>query len=329
MDRYPAQLCCFGMKNILIVQYSQTGQLAEVTRQFCAPLEQAEGITVHHLTLQAAEEYPFPWPLLRFLDTFPETVHQDPPALRPWQLPDGVEFDLVILAYQVWFLSPSQPITAFLQSPEAQALLHGKPVITLIACRNMWLMAQEQVKALLAQAGARLLDNVALVDEGNSLLTFITTPRWMLTGNKGRADGWLPVAGLRPETISRARRFGHALIPALQQDLEKGAGPLLHGLQAARVDMRLIPSERIGRRSFVIWGKLLRACGKPGTPLRRAVLLLYLVFLLSLIITVVPLSMLIRSLLRPLLKNKLQQQQAYFELPSGSGSERLAEFDHD
>ncbi|MBW6477320.1 MAG: hypothetical protein K0A95_09630 [Chromatiales bacterium] len=78
------------MKNILIVQYAQTGQLAEVTRQFCAPLAQAEGITVHHLALQAAEEFPCPWPLLRFLDTFLETdlrlsphSWSRPPSRRP------------------------------------------------------------------------------------------------------------------------------------------------------------------------------------------------------------------------------------------------------
>ncbi len=317
------------MKNVLVIHYSQTGQLSEVVHKLCAPLEAAEGIALHQLALRPQQDYPFPWPLLDFVDTFPETVYHEPRPLQPWQLPEGVEFDLVILAYQVWFLSPAQPITAFLQSSQGKALLKDKPVVTVIACRNMWLMAQEQVKQLLTQAGARLLDNVALVDQGSSLLTFITTPRWMLTGNKGRPGGWLPVAGLSEQTIGRASRFGQALVAALDRDEERGPGPLLHGLEAAVVDIRLIPSERIGRRSFMIWGKLLRRLGPPGTAARRIALRAYIVFLLTLIITVVPMSMLLRTLLRPLLRRKLMAQKAYFEQPSGSGTQRMATFTHD
>lgn len=317
------------MKKILVISYSQTGQLHQVVDSICRPLYEADAVSVRHEILRPLQDYPFPWPLLRFIDTFPETVHLDPPALQPLQIAREEDFDLVILAYQVWFLSPSQPITAFLQSEQGRNLLHGKPVITVIACRNMWLMAQEQVKALLTTAGARLIDNVALVDEGNSLLTFITTPRWMLTGNKGSAQGRLPVAGISPQTIQRASRFGHALVEALNEDRERGDGPLLHGLEAVRVDTRLIPSERIGRRSFYIWGKLLRRLGPQGAPLRRAALYGYMVFLLSLIITVVPISMLLRTLLRPVMRRKLQSQQEYFALPSGSGNERMAQFSHD
>ena len=317
------------MKKILIVSYSQTGQLDAVVRSICDPLEQAEGIQLRHEILRPRQPYPFPWPFIRFFDTFPETVYLDPPPLEPLQVSPEEDFDLIILAYQVWFLSPSQPITAFLQSAEGKALLRNKPVVTVIGCRNMWLMAQERVKGMLQQADARLLDNVALVDEGNSLLTFITTPRWLLTGNKGHPDGILPVAGIPPRAIEDASRFGRALVDALQQDLERCNGPLLHGLEAVKVNLGLIPSERIGLRSFMIWGRLLRKLGKPGTALRRAVLYLYVVFLCTLILTVVPVSMLLRTLLRPLLRNKLLRQQAAFAQPSGSGRERMEQYRHD
>ncbi len=48
----------------------------------------------------------------------------------------------------------------------------------------MWIMAQEKVKVLLKELEATLIDNVVLIDKGSSLETFITTPRWMLTGKK-------------------------------------------------------------------------------------------------------------------------------------------------
>jgi hypothetical protein len=289
----------------------------------------ASAVNLHYERLEPQHPYPFPWSFFRFLDVFPESVYMDPPSLKPLSLKGDEPFDLVIVAYQVWFLSPSLPITGFLQSETGKKLLSGKPVVTVIACRNMWLMAQEKVKALLQQAGARLLDNVALVDQGSSLLTFITTPRWLLTGNKGSQDGLLPPAGIPDEAIRRAARFGHALLDALSQDREKGDAPLLEGLGAVEVDVRLIPSEKVGTRSFMIWGKLLRKVGVPGSAARKPVLFIYVVFLISLIISVVPLTMVLRTLLRPLMKKRLQAQKDYFELPSGSATTRMACYPHE
>lgn len=317
------------MKKILVVYYSQTEQLTDVTRSICAPLEHDEQLEVHYERLQPCQAYPFPWSFFRFLDVFPESVYLEPPALKPLALKGDEEFDLVILAYQVWFLSPSLPITAFLKSEQGKRLLHGKPVITVIACRNMWLMAQEKVKMLLQQAGARLLDNVALVDKGSSLLTFITTPRWMLTGNKGSENGVLPPAGIPPQEIEGATRFGHALVEALAENREQGTVPLLQGLKAVEVDERLIPSEKIGHRSFMLWGKLLRKVGAPGSAARKPVLFIYVIFLVTMIITVVPVTMLLRTLLRPLMKGRLQQQKRYYEWPSGSATSRMSSFSHD
>lgn len=317
------------MKKVLAVYYSQTGQLTDVIKSICAPLEACDDVEVHYECLRPQSPYPFPWGFFTFLDVFPESVYLDPPALQPLSAAAEQEYDLVVIGYQVWFLSPALPITAFMQSEQGKRLLKGKPVITVIACRNMWLMAQEKMKQLIADAGGRLLDNVALVDRGSSLLTFITTPRWLLSGNKGRADGLLPVAGVNEEDIRDSSRFGRALIKALAADEERGNGPLLHGLRAVEVDTRLIPSEKIGTRSFTIWGKLLRLVGGPGSMARKPVLVIYLTFLITLIISVVPLSMLIRTMLRPLMRARLTRQKEYFELPSGSDGTRLAEFLHD
>jgi hypothetical protein len=314
------------MKKVLVIHYSQSDQLTRVVKGVCAPLEASGDHEVIYEALVPEKSWPWPWPFFRFLDAFPETVYLDPPRNRPLAIGDADDYDLIVLAYQVWFLSPSQPVTAFLQSEQGKSLLQGKPVITVIACRNMWLMAQEQMKELLQQAGARLLDNVALVDQGSSIATFITTPRWVLTGNKGKADGLLPPAGIRDEQIRRAGRFGRALDQALSENRERGSDPLLTGLQAVDVDVRLIPSEKVGRRSFMLWGKLLRAIGGPGSRRRRPVLLVYVCFLVILILTVVPITMVIRTLMAPLMRERLERQKKEFELPSGSGSERMADF---
>ncbi len=314
------------MKKILVVEYSQTGQLSAVLDALLAPLLDAGAdILVCRETLQPIPAYPYPWPFWQFLDTFPETVVGEPVPLAPLTVDADGDFDLIILGYPVWFLSPPPALTSFLGSDAGRKLVRGKPVITVTACRNMWLMAQEVVKQQLAEAGARHCDHIALVDQGSAFATFITTPRWLMTGRKNSFWG-LPAAGVPASEILGSRRFGLALREALRSGAEKQGGPMLHGLQASVVDTRLIASEKVGRRSFCIWARLLRALGRPGAPLRRALLVFYLVFLVTLILTVVPITMLLKAVLRPLFQEKLAALKIYFEQPSGSDGSRLPLF---
>src|SRR5262249_15195622 len=158
----------------------------------------------------------------------------DPPPIAPPTVEAEESYDLIIIAYQVWFLSPSPPITAFLNSEAAKRLLAGKPVVTVIACRNMWIMAQEKMKILLAKLGAHLIDNVVLTDRGG-LATFITTPYWLLTGSKKGVCG-LPEPGIARRDIEGCERFGRALARGLARDDERHGKAMLAGLRAAEVD---------------------------------------------------------------------------------------------
>lgn len=163
-------------KRVLLVDYSQTGQLRDLATHLMAPLRADPAIEVMVLRLVPRQAYPYPWPFWRFLDAFPESAHLVAPELEPLALTGDEVFDLVILPWQVWYLAPSLPITAFLCDPVAQRVLRGKPVVSVIACRNMWLLAFDKFTMLLADSGARLIDNVVYTDPGPALATFITTP---------------------------------------------------------------------------------------------------------------------------------------------------------
>lgn len=306
-------------KKILVVHYaSPSGQLTEVVKHLAAPLDESADVQVRHIVLRCRAPYPFPWPILRFFDTFPEAIYLDPPALEPLELDPGERFDLVILAYQVWFLSPSLPTTAFLKDPAVKALIKDTPVVTVIACRDMWLMAQERTKELLAAAGARLIGNVVLVDEAGSVGSFLATPLWMLTGNRGpMLGGLIPRAGVKPEQIAASRRFGERIVAALREGHPLNVD-LLRGLGAVKVNTHLIATEKAARRSFLAWGKLLRALGKQGSLQRQPVVMIYIVFLIALLITVLPISALLKTLAAPLMRKRIAAQQAYFSQPSGN-----------
>lgn len=311
------------MKRVLVIWFSQSGQLRDIVESIARPLRDAPDIELTFAQIRPVKPYPFPWSFWRFFDTFPECIYADPDPVEPLDLPDS-GFDLVILAYQVWFISPSLPTTAFMQSEQAKKLLKDTPVITVIGCRNMWLMAQERMKEQLAAVGARLIDNVVLAERTHGAISVITTPWWLLSGNRGPyLNGLLPRAGVWESDIKAASRFGKAIATQLSHRSRDDQSPMLTGLGAVIVHPGLISSEMIVRRSFRLWGALLRACGKPGSFLRRVVLGLYVLFLIVMLLTIVPVVFVLKTLLSPLTRARIAQQRNYFAAPSGESMENM------
>ena len=71
---------------------------------------------------------------------------------------------------------------------------------------------------------------------------------------------------------------------------------------------------------------MIRKLGKPGSLKRKPVVMLYLIFLLLIIVTVVPINMIIQSILRIINEKSVKKQKEFYELPSGSNDERVKEF---
>lgn len=303
-------------KRILVLHYSQTGQLDRVLESVVAPLRDDPNVALDFLELRPAKAFPFPWPVVRFINAFPESAHEKGCELDldTSHLKDS--YDLVVLGYQVWYLAPSIPMSAFLQSELAERLLADTPVVTVIACRNMWLQAQEKVKAHLDRLSARLVGNVALVDESGSWASFVATPLWVLTGRRGPFWFGIPRAGVSDEDIARADRFGVALRERLHSERPIDE-TIWQGLHAVYVNDKLIASEKIAARSFFLWGKLFLACGGPHSLLRIPLAIFYMVFLVVMLITVVPTTALLKHAFMPLLRNRVARQKTYYAWPSG------------
>ncbi len=302
------------MKNVLVVYYSQSGQLKRVLDNIVLPLDQCLDVQCDYREIKPVNPYPYPWAFYTFFNVFPESVYLDGCEVEPIKAKE--EYDLIVLGYTSWFLSPSIPVTGFLKSEQAKHLFKDTPVVTVIACRDMWLIAQEKMKSLLNDLGARLLDNVALTDQGKSLYTFVTTPRWMLTGKKN-GFWFFPKAGVAEQDIDASSRFGKRLCSALSKDEEQSDAPMLRNLGAVNVNGKLIASERIAHRSFLIWSTLIKKAGGPNSRGRNIVITIYAIFLLTLVLTVVPLNMLIRKILLPFRKKAIDEAVAYYEQPSG------------
>jgi hypothetical protein len=188
----------------------------------------------------------------------------------------------------------------------------------------MWLMAQEKMKAQLRELGARLIDNIVLTDPAHSAATFISTPLWVLTGKRGPfLGGLIPAAGVAADEVAAAARFGATIAALLPHRAAGDDSPMLNGLAAVRINERMIASETIASRSFRLWGGLLRALGDQRSPVRRLLLGVYVAFLITMILTVIPISAVLKRLLAPFMRARVERQRAYFAAPSGESNHLL------
>ena len=302
------------MKKVLVLYYSQSGQLKRVIDSFVSNLPD-EKIQVDLRAIEPKVRYPYPWSYYEFADEFPEAVHMDGTEVEEIQNLED-DYDLIILGYTIWFLAPSTPIVGFMKSAQAKKIFKDKPVITLIACRDMWVMAQEKMKTLLEDVDAKLIDNVALTDQGKGIYSFITTPRWLLTGKKNEFFVF-PPAGILERDIDMAARFGTRLNEALKQNKEKELKPLLSNLNAVNINGKFIATEIIATRSSKIWGKIIKAFGPKKSFGRKIGTTIYSVFLVILVFTLIPLNLLVRKFLNIFQKDQLTALEKKYELPSG------------
>ena len=242
------------MKKILALYYSQTGQIKQILDALLLPLAKLPGIAITCQEIRPRQAFPFPWTRNTFLDVFPESVLEMPVDLCPL---DGVgeKPDLLVLAFQPWYLSPSLPVTAFLQTTMAAELIAGTKVLTVIGSRNMWVQSLACVKARIESLGGNLAGNIALVDRAPNLVSVVTIARWMFSGKKDRLWGIFPSPGVAEADIEGTSRWGELLAKALLQnrlnDLEKD----LSSLGAAEINEPLAKMEKRGKKIFLLWAK--------------------------------------------------------------------------
>ena len=277
------------MKKVLVIYYTQTGQLKDIVDSVTASLK--DECQLYFEELKPVPSYPFPWNGMPFFQVFPESVKEISCEMESLKIDPEENFDLVILAYQVWYLSPSIPVSTFLQSEDAKKLLKGKPVITVLGVRNMWIMAQERVKSMIAGAGGRLVGNIVLADPASNLTSVITIVRWMMKGEKSPFR-WMgvsfPPAGVPESEIKRAVTFGDSISKSLSAGNFDYLQKDLVAKGAVKVDPVLFNIEKRGKMMFGIWAKMILKKGAYNNPVREGRLKGFRYYLFTVIYLVSP-----------------------------------------
>ena len=167
------------------------------------------------------------------------------------------KYDLVILAYQVWYLTPSIPINSFLKSDFGQQIIKNTPVVTVIGARNMWIMAQEKMKNSLVAANAKLVGNIALVDRHINHISVITIVHWMFTGKQTNYLGFFPKPGVADEEILNSSKFGEIILKHLKTNQFDSLQKELVAKDAVEIRSFLIEMDKKANKMFAKWANFI------------------------------------------------------------------------
>ena len=298
------------MKQVLVIYYTQSGQLREIAKQVAKPFVNAADISINFYQIQPKKPYPFPWDNEAFFGVFPESFLQIPTDLEP--VPEAItaiKYDLVLLFYQVWYLTPSIPINSFLKSPEARTILNNTPVVTVSGSRNMWFMAQQKIKALLRTNDAQLKGNIALVDRVGNLISVITIVEWMFSGIKKKYLGIFPLPGVSEKDINESSKFGGVILSCLNENKLDELQEKLIAIDAVKASSYLITVDTTANKIFTKWSNFL--IKKKGS--RTMWLKVFKVYLLSAIWLISPIVYILHVFTYPLTINKRKKETKYHQ----------------
>jgi hypothetical protein len=293
-------------KKVLAVFYTQSGQLADIIDHFTQPLVDA-GASVEKVRVYPGIPYPFPWSGKSFFAVMPDCVNQVPGPLQPFSLKEE-SYDLIILGYQAWFLSPSIPASSLMNHPQFKAVARNSPVITITGARNMWISAMEKIKPALRNTGAKLVGNIALVDRHHNFVSFVTLFHWMFNGKKDRYLNIFPKPGVSDEDISNTKVFGEAVIPHLQNSNWQGLQEELADLGAVVIKYPLMFIESKARKIFKVWAGIISKRKK-----RTGWLVAFKYYLLIALFIAAPIILTVDAVFfKPFLSGRIKRQKQYY-----------------
>ncbi|MFH0865724.1 MAG: hypothetical protein V1904_05990 [Bacteroidota bacterium] len=245
------------MKKILVINYSQSGQLDEIIDNFLLPFEAA---LIDRIKIFPKKPYPFPWTSKEFFNTMPESVLEEKNELVPINF-QSTDYDLVIVGYQPWYLSPSIPTTSLFHNEKFLLLLKDKPVVTIIGARNMWLNSQERIKEFIHNAGGSLVGNIPLIDKTNNTISAITILDWMLSGKKKRYLKIFPLPGISEKDIKSANVFGEIVFRAFSEKSYIGLQKKILDTGLIRIGTDVLFIELRGKKIFLKFASLIKRKG--------------------------------------------------------------------
>ena len=295
------------MKKILAIYYSQSGQLDEIMKNFISEIKDCD---IDLIRFRPKNDFPFPWSSDVFFDAMPDCVNEIPVELEKINYKYS-KYDLILLGYQPWYLSPSIPVSSLLVDMDFRLHASDSPVITIIGSRNMWINSQKNVSDKLAEINSKIIGNIPLIDRNQNQISAITILHWMTTGLKTKKNRFLPKPGISEEDIRNASEFGNILSYHLSNGSYTGMQENFCKTGKFELSTEVWFIEKLAKRIFKIWAKIINSAGKKHNSrlFRIRVFKYYLFFALFFIAPIV--LLIYKILIVPFIYRRIQRKKEY------------------
>ncbi len=174
----------------------------------------------------------------------------------------------------------------------------------------MWLSAYQTLRRLIRGVGAKHVGNVVAVDDSPMWASFIMTPRWLLSGRRDRLWGIFPPPGVSDARIESLSEIGKKIVN--KRNLfgeEKNITQVIQPIckSETMVETKLIIPEWLGIRLFRFWARAIDRARHFGPVTKGLCYTFFVTSLISSILFLLPVCLLIRVLLTPILEPKLEK----------------------
>ncbi|MCP4265025.1 MAG: hypothetical protein GY777_05525 [Candidatus Brocadiaceae bacterium] len=268
--------------NILALYYSQTGKTKNIIDLYLEPLKDNPHINIDMVEIEPETAYPFPWPMKYFFSIVPETVYENQIPLKTLRIDENKKYDLIVLGCQVWFLSPSLPISSMLQHSNNK-IFQKTPVALIITCRKMWYRTFLDVKKRLEKLGSSVYEKVVVTVEGSQMGTLHGTRNNLL---KKSSETWK----FKQEDLERARSKGVKLAERLNSFKNNDTSSLFETLETKQeIPPETDKLEKVAKAFFLFSGKYIQKFSKPFGVRRTIFTVFFTVIFMLLIVGGIPL----------------------------------------
>jgi hypothetical protein len=246
------------MKKILVIHYSQSGQLTQILDAVTTKI--SSECSIEKVQITPVDDFKFPWKPSVFFSEMADTVALNGSPLKEFELKE-TNYDLIILGYQPWFLSPSRPIAGLFENEKFTNIIQNTPIVTVIGARNMWLNSQKDILSYANKFGAKIVGNIPLIDKNPNLISVLTISYWMFTGRKDKKWGIFPKPGVSDSDISDAVKYG----PIIEQYLLVPNFPNLQDqlieVGKFKINWDILFIEERAKKIFYVWTKIIKNKG--------------------------------------------------------------------
>lgn len=212
---------------VLIVYYTLTRQSGRVAEAIAEALE-ARDCEVAKALIEFTDErwvpklsqFPMKRPIPQIASILPAQLRHRTGEIRiPPQAQEG-DYDLVVLASPTWWFQTSMPIRSYLESPEAKAVLAGKPFACASISRRYYSINLGQQRKLGESNGGRWIDRTHFVCAGGQVKSMLAWLGYMKHGEPQERVLGLRVypPNLKPDYEEQARRFAEGLLDRVSRD---------------------------------------------------------------------------------------------------------------